>query len=438
MPRCCVLLVLDGLGDRSHEALGGRTPLEAAATPHLDRIAAAGANGLYHAGFLGQALPSANAHFAMFGYAPGEFPGRGYLEARGMGLSPDPGTVCLLAHFCCVVEDSGCLRLFRDKPEKPAPDELAALFTAVGAFCHDGVTIRLHPDKGLFGILTLSGGDLSTAVTDTNPMVDGLLLPEPEAMAGCGETARRTARAVKAYLLSARRTLAGHPVNAARARRGLSPINAVVTQRAGMARDIPPFSARFGLRPLAIAPGTLFTGLARVLGFDRLDVRDTSDAGADLAQRLQLAREAVAGYDFIHVHTKAPDEAAHTKDPRTKMAVIEALDAAIGQAAGPLLADPDVLFVVTADHSTPSGGPLIHGGEPVPLCFHGPGQRRDVVTRFDEIATAAGCLGTVRGRELPYLILNGLERARLEGIRDTPDPPACYPGPVNPFRLEDA
>lgn len=437
MPRTCVLLVLDGLGDRSHTVLGGRTPLEAAATPHLDRIAAAGANGLYHAGFLGQALPSENAHFAMFGYAPEEFPGRGYLEALGLGLAPGPDTVCLLTHFCNVRAENGVLRLFRDKPEKPSPDEATALFEAVADFACDGVTVRLHRDKGLFGVLTMEGA-VSPEVTDTNPMVDGLYLPEPEPMAGADRRAATTARVLKAYLLFAHRALSAHPVNAARQAAGKTPINALVTQRAGRMRPLPPFSQRFGLPALSISSGTLFSGLARAIGFDFLSTPDTGDPGADLAHRLLLATEAAREYGFLHVHTKAPDEAAHTKNPLAKRDVIEALDAALGQAAGPLLADPDILFVVTADHSTPSNGPLIHGGEPVPLTFHGVGQRRDAVTRFDEIAAAGGCLGCVRGRELPYLILNGLERARLAGIRDTPDPPACYPGPVTPLRLEES
>lgn len=436
MPRACVLLVLDGLGDRSHPMLGGLTPLQAAATPHLDAIAAAGANGLYHASFPGQALPSENAHFAMFGATPEEFPGRGYLEALGLGLSPGPDDVCLLAHFCNVVVENGCLRLWRDKPERPSPEDAAALFKAVADFTFESVTVRLTPDKGLFGVLTMTG-DVSPEVTDTNPMVDGLFLPEPEPMAGAGQAAARTARALKAYLLHTRRVLCAHPVNAAREKAGLTPINALVSQRAGKKRPMPSFGQRFGLRPASIAAGTLFTGIAKALGFDLLAVRDTADPGADLAKRLRLAARAVADYEFLHVHTKAPDEAAHTKDPLAKKAVIEALDAAIGRAAGPLLADPDVLFAVTADHSTPSSGPLIHGGEPVPLCLHGQGQRVDAVTRFDEIAAAAGCLGPVRGAQLPYLILNGLERARLAGIRDTPAPPACYPGPVTPFRLEE-
>ncbi len=436
MPRACLLLVLDGLGDRSHASLGGLTPLQAAATPHLDALAAAGANGLYHAARLGQALPSENAHFAMFGARPEEFPGRGYLEALGLGLAPGPDEVCLLAHFCNAVAEAGCLRLWRDKPEAPSPGEAEALFSAVATFSFEGVDIRLHRDKGLFGVLTMSG-DVSPEVTDTNPMVDGLFLPEPEPMAAAGRAAARTARALKAYLLYARRVLRGHPVNAAREKAGLAPINALVTQRAGRKKPMPSFRERFGLRPASIASGTLFAGIARGLGFDLLPARDTADPGADLAERLGLAARAVADYDFLHVHTKAPDEAAHTKDPLAKKAVIEALDAAIGRAAGPLLADPDVLFVVTSDHSTPSSGPLIHGGEAVPLCFHGPGQRVDAVRRFDEVAAAAGCLGLVRGVELPYLVVNGLERARLVGIRDCPAPPASYPGPVSPFRLEE-
>ncbi|MFP3983257.1 MAG: phosphoglycerate mutase, partial [Desulfurivibrionaceae bacterium] len=75
--RRCVLVVLDGVGDRSYEDLRGLTPLQAAYTPTLDYLAAKGANGLFHAFSPGVVLPSENAHFAMFGYQEEEFPGRG-------------------------------------------------------------------------------------------------------------------------------------------------------------------------------------------------------------------------------------------------------------------------------------------------------------------------------------------------------------------------
>ncbi|MRR37801.1 phosphoglycerate mutase, partial [bacterium] len=79
----CILLLLDGLGDRSHPVLHGKTPLQTAHTPNLDHIASIGMNGLFHAHLQGTALPSELAHFLMFGYRMEEFPGRGVVEALG-------------------------------------------------------------------------------------------------------------------------------------------------------------------------------------------------------------------------------------------------------------------------------------------------------------------------------------------------------------------
>ena len=105
MPTRCILVLLDGVGDRAHDVLGGLTPLAAADTPAFDALAARGCNGLYHAGRLGLALPSENAHFAMFGNDAAEFPGRGPLEALGAGVDLAPGEVAVLAHLACLDVD---------------------------------------------------------------------------------------------------------------------------------------------------------------------------------------------------------------------------------------------------------------------------------------------------------------------------------------------
>ena len=127
MPKKCILLLLDGLGDRSYEELSFQTPLQAARTPVLDNIAASGASGLYHAAALGQALPSENAHFTMFGYHLSEFPGRGCLEALGAGIYLKPDDVAVLAHFASLRKEKNFLVLERGKPKASKEEKKAML-----------------------------------------------------------------------------------------------------------------------------------------------------------------------------------------------------------------------------------------------------------------------------------------------------------------------
>ncbi len=434
MPTRCLLILLDGVGDRAHDILGGLTPLAAADTPAFDALAARGCNGLYHAGRMGQALPSENAHFAMFGYDAAEFPGRGPLEALGAGVDLAPGEVAVLAHLACLgVDAQGRMRLDRDCPRMPE-DEAQAFLSALPAMETRTLRIRFCRTKGVFGVLVLSG-DCGPRFTDTNPMVEGRMLSEVLPLAEAGAASANTAAAVKDYLVAAHRALAAHPANAQRARQGLPPVNGLVTQRAGRLTKVPSMAERFGLRGLTISSGAVYHGLARFLGMEVMAVKDTGDPGRDLARRLEMAMEVQRGHDFIHVHTKAPDQAAHHKDPEAKRDVIAALDQAAAPALEALSSDPDVLVALTADHSTPSAGELIHSGEPVPLAMAGPGVRVDRVHRFHEVAAAAGAMGCVRGSEFMLLVLNHLDRARLAGIRDVPGDPAYWPGPYAPFTL---
>lgn len=436
MAKKCVLILLDGLGDRACDMFDGRTPLEAAQTPALDELARMGASGLYHAGRPGLALPSENAHFAMFGYGEDEFPGRGPLEALGAGIRLAPGDAAVLAHLVGVKERDHSLVLVKDRA-KADPKEAEDLAEAVAEYETRGIRIRFKRIHGLFGVLVLSG-EVSPHFTDTNPMTDGVSLFEvlPYASHTGDPAAVNTAAAVKDYLVWAYRVLSGHPVNKARQADGRGTINALVTQRPGMPGSVQPFGQRWGLRGLSIGSGVMYKGLAGYLGMDFTEHPDTGDPGEDLAGRIESARQALLDYDFIHVHTKAPDQAAHTKDPQFKRAVIEVLDEAIGRSIGPLVEDPDVLVVAASDHSTPSTGPLIHSGEPVPLVFCGPGVRVDEVASFDEIAAARGALGPVRGEELMYLVLNYLDLAKLRGIMNTPEDQAFWPGNFKPFKLE--
>jgi len=167
-----------------------------------------------------------------------------------------------------------------------------------------------------------------------------------------------------------------------------------------------------------------------------MDVKDSGDAGADLADRLEMAIARLDDYDFIHVHTKAPDVASHSKNTASKIAAIESLDRGMGMVADRLLAGNDNLVIITADHSTPCTEPLIHSGEPVPITALGRGMRRDRVALFNEIDCAGGSLGFINGRHFMHFVLNSLDRAKLSGLMDTPRDQPYWPGRSIPLSID--
>lgn len=430
----CILLLLDGLGDRSHPLLDNRTPLQAARTPNLDALATIGMNGLFHAYLQGTALPSELAHFLMFGYRVEEFPGRGAVEALGEGLDIRGGDVALLARIFSVTEDCGGLILTHEDPCLDR-EGCRILHDAIRSFTRDGIEAEFLPTKGIGGILRLRG-DVSKHITDSNPITEGRPLMEVLPLRSMRDDAssRKTARFLNEYLRWSYRILSEHPLNEKRRKSGLFPVNAVGTQRAGMIAGLPAFTEKWGLGGLLIASGAIYHGLGRVVGMETLKVRDTDDPAGDLRERLKIAHES-SGYDFIHVHTKVTDEAGHSGDPLVKKRVIEEIDGALDYALAEIVVDDDILFVVTADHSTASSGTMIHTGESVPLTMAGKYVRRDDVMKFDEVSCAAGGLSLVRGNELMYLILNFLDRGKLQGLMDSPDDQPFTPGPYAALKI---
>jgi 2,3-bisphosphoglycerate-independent phosphoglycerate mutase len=431
----CILLILDGLGDRGHAAFAGQTPLQMASTPNLDQLAALGMTGLYHPWLLGTALPSEIAHFLLFGYDLEDFPGRGYIEALGENLPMEDTDVALLGRIFAVKKQRG---LFILTEEDPQLDDAScmALQEAVHTFPHQDVTISFVPTGGIKGIVLLKG-QVSAAITDSNPIYEGRPLMEVLPLEGHEQDARaqHTAQALNSYLRWSHRQLSAHPLNRQRKRLGLAPLNAVGLQRAGQKKPVVPFFDKWGFKSLAIATGCLFRGLTQHLGMEALRVEVTDDAHADLLKRLKLAHKA-KGYDFVYVHTKVPDEAAHTKDPLIKKEAVETLDRVLAFALEEIVKDPETLLVITADHATNSAGAMIHSGEAVPLLMVGKYTWRDQVTRFDEVSCSRGSLGLVRGKELMLLILNFMDRGKLVGLRDSPWDQPYFPGKFKPLKVK--
>ena len=430
----CILVILDGLGDRGQDCFEGRTPLYAAYTPHMDYLASIGMNGLYHSFYQGVPMSSETAHFLIFGYDKEEFPGRGYIEAMGAGMPVGERNVALLCHLCSVEERGDNLVLAYGCPNMGKEDAVSFM-ESIKTFRYESIAFDLYHSRGIFGFLLLRG-NVSERITDSDPIYEGraVISVYPINQKKITKASQKTAVAMNEYLKWCYRRLSDHPMNKQRSAANLLPINALVTQRAGRKKILMPFREKWGMKGLSISSGPIYWGLCNELGMDLIKVKDTGNVEEDLKYRLRLAKDAYE-YDFIHVHTKMPDEAGHTKNPWYKKEVIEAIDRAMSVAVNEIAPDKENLLVITADHSTASSGAMIHTGETVPLTMVGKYVRKDDVTHYNEISCAKGALGIVKGKELLYLILNFLDRSKLQGLMDTPVDQPYYPGDYTPLTL---
>ncbi|MGA9177912.1 MAG: phosphoglycerate mutase, partial [Desulfobacterales bacterium] len=257
-----ILVLLDGLGDRSYSALNYKTPLEAAHTPNLDRLAELGGNGLFHPATLGLCFPSETAHFLLFGYDLKKFPGRGLFEAVGEGVSFDNDDVLVLAHISGVIWENNrpVLTLGRDKIKGTFKD-IGRLYSIINSYESEGVSIRLQQTRRNDAILVLNGL-VSPYVSDSDPIVLGKPAskivplsenPEPE-------KSRQTARALNNYLTFCYHQLKNTVTKSLSHTLKPPAEYFLVTQRSGRRIDLPPFQQRWGLNGLMIASPSVYEG----------------------------------------------------------------------------------------------------------------------------------------------------------------------------------
>jgi 2,3-bisphosphoglycerate-independent phosphoglycerate mutase len=409
------VLLLDGLADRAHEALGGRTGNEAAATPNLDALAARGSCGLLYAIGPGRAPSSEVAHWSMLGYRPDEFPGRAVFEALGRGQEVSEKHVFAYAALRPAERrKDGWWLTGRPDPERDA-DEAERLVARCDGIEINGLTFSLaHVWRGE-AVLRISGG-ADERVTDSDAFFRAwhpMLRPQPLVA-----EAERTARACEEWTREVMRRLEG------------GRLNVITLKWFGRPRQVPSFLERHGVSGAFAADSAFLRGLGSVLGLEPVDAAETDDPVADLRGRVELARERLdAGDTFVFCHQKTTDAAGHTKDPRIKQETIERLDAALDD-----LPTDRAIVCVTGDHATPASPNVIHSGDPVPLLVAGPGVRADGVGRFGELDCAAGILGQLRGPDLMPVLLNAADRPLFLGSRPTPFEGADgYPALLEPL-----
>lgn len=428
------LIILDGLGDRPHPDTGGLSPVEAARTPNLDAIAARGALGSVTVVGRGVAPESDAGVLALLGYDPvRDSPGRGVLEALGVGMALEAGDVAFRLNFATFdnrgkVVDSRVGRSLRTAEA----EELARAVTDADLLGAVGIHAEVRATVGHRGVLRLHptrGGALSPQVSNSDPFyekVGGMGRarrvsdPRPLAVRPLDRTreARRTADATNEFLAAAGRILPGQLVNARRALSGRQLANGLLVRNAGAMPSmggLVPFATKYGWGGAAVTEMPVERGIARLLGLaDKFVGPMGKDRDAALRERARVTLDAVRHYPFAYVHLKGPDEPGHDGNARAKREVIEQLDASF---FGPFREQAEwshVRVAITADHATPcilKG----HADDPVPLVLSGAGVAAAPPTpggvKFGELAAAAGTLGPMRGAEVLSTLIRGARRA---------------------------
>lgn len=402
-----VVVLLDGLADRAHESLHGKTGVEAAHTPNLDALCARGSSGLMYAVGPGRAPSSEVAHWSMLGYRPDEFPGRAVFEALGRGQDVDADHVFAYAALRPAEQRDGVWWLTgRPDPERDA-DEAERLVALCDDLEVEGLTFSLtHVWRGEAVLRVIGGAD--DRVTDTDAFFRDrhpVLRPQPIV-----PEAERTARAADEWTREAMRRLDGER------------FNVITLKWWGRPHDVPTFEQRHGLRGTFAAESAFLRGLGRCVGLDPV-VNPYIDVGL-VNERLD------AGDSFVYVHDKRIDEAGHTKDPDKKREAVELLDGLLAD-----LPTDRAIVCVTGDHATPASPEVIHSGDPVPFVVAGPGVRADRVREFGEATCADGILGHLRGPDMLPVLLNAADRPLFLGSRPTPfDGADGYPALLDPLR----
>ena len=422
-----LLIICDGMADRTIPALAYKTPLEIAKKPNMDWLAKRGISGIMDTIAPGTAPGSDTAHLALLGYDPYEtYTGRGPFEAAGAGIELRPGDIAFRVNYATVDKNM----IVTDRRAGRIHDT-EALAEAVQKIKLKGAEFIFKSTVGHRATLVLRGKEISHEVSDSDPHEEGKrplkiepLLQEPEQklpsypiIAGGVRKyvmrrrwAAKTAKLLNDFSQKAHEVLKKHPVNIERVKKGLPPANYLLIRGGGVVPHLVPFQERFGIKGCCVAAAALVKGVCKLAGMTVVDVPGaTGSVNTDLNAKAKAVLEQAQSHDFILLHVKGADEAGHDGNIKAKIEIIERVDAIINQ-----FIDSFDFIVVTADHTTPISVKN-HTADPVPVVISGPGVRTDDVKTYSERAAARGGLGRIRGKDLIPIIIDLMGKSRKFG-----------------------
>jgi 2,3-bisphosphoglycerate-independent phosphoglycerate mutase len=345
-----VILHGDGMGDWAVESLGGKTPLEAARTPNLDRLASHGELGLIHT--IPEGLPPGSdvGSLTLFGFNPREvYTGRSPIEAASMGIElglEDVAFRCNLVNLSFDPAD-GADAVMADFTSghittEEAREVVLTLQNELG-----GRGIEFHPGVSYRHCMVWRNGEQGMSTTPPHDISDrpiGEHLPKGEG-----------SDLLRELMLKSRTILADHPVNTKRIAAGQKPVTQIWLWGQGRRPRVQSYAEKFGLGGTVVSAVDLVKGLGVLCGLNVPDIEGaTGWIDTNCENKVAAALTGLETSDFAYVHLEAPDEAGHQGDAEKKVMAIEMFDERI---VGPMLRGLEkhgaFRVLVSPDHATP-------------------------------------------------------------------------------------
>lgn len=404
-----IIILGDGMADWPVRELQGKTLLQAAKTPYMDKLARMGRTGRLVTVAPGFHPGSEVANMSVLGYnLPEVYEGRGPLEAASIGVDLEPGEMAMRCNLVCIEGDL----LKNHSAGHISTGEAGELMTFLQAKLGGG-RVRFYTGVQYRHLLVIKGGDKRIVCTPPHdvplkPFRPLLVKPAPGLEdAAAGEDGllapRQTADLVNSLIARSQALLAAHPVNLKRQAAGKDPANSIWPWSPGYRPRMEKLSGRFPQirRGAVISAVDLVNGIGRYAGLRRLAVEGATGLyDTNYGNKVAAALDALRTDDFVYLHIEASDEAGHEGNVALKMRTIEDLDSRV---VGPVYEavrnwEEPVAIAVLPDHPTPCEL-RTHTAEPVPFLIWHPGIDPDGVQAFDEVSAGQGGYGLLKEDE---------------------------------------
>lgn len=404
-----VLVILDGLGDLPNRQLDGKTPLEAANTPHLDFLATRGEMGYMYPVKPNYAPGSDEAIVSIFGNEIKNL-SRGQIEARGVGMNLRKGDLALRVDFSTIdsLEEGNIIdrRAGRTLTTKEAKELAKSINKMEFPYKFEFVSTNQHRAVLVFK------GDFSEKVLGNDLTYSQGRAREVEKISECQATVKQekavhTAEVMNEFFRLSYEILKEHPVNLLRKKKGLLPANYLLARGAG--NEKPKFKQYKNW--ISAHYMALEIGFSKLSGMKNFSFTYPPLKGLDAYQNLWKGLKKAAKHsikvvkrnlkkaDYCYIHIKETDLPGHDNKPFEKKEMLEYLDKTLFKFLARVAPMKKIKVVVTGDHSTPCKFKA-HSDDPVPVLFYNCGVPAKEKKHFNEAEARKGKLKRIFGKDL--------------------------------------